>query len=607
MRMPAYLAALFLSLFLTACGGGGDSVVNESTTEADGTDGADTDGIDTGDVTTSSSIGTPSIGTGSGDSFQAGTLTVNTTSLSAGGSTQITATIVDAGNENKKIVSEEYTVIFNSGCTSEGRAEFSKDEVTTSSAEVTVTYTAKGCAGDDFITFSLYPSGSSGSDERLGVASGTITVAPAEVGELSFIDYSAPAISISTIGNNVLPKTTSITYNVSDTSGNPIANKTVDFALISGAGDVSLALESSVTNEEGNVSVVVRAGTTHTIFSVIATTIGTDGSTLISTSSLPISVTTGIPDQDSFDISVDVLNPGAYDFNGEVVNVTVFAGDQFNNPVPDGTVVNFAAESGNIEGQCSTVRGVCSVEWLSSGDRPGSHDVGLGRVNDLDPQFGNSVLGMTTIVAYTLGESGYTDANANGVYDTGELFVSYPEAFQDDNANGSLDTGEKYFDFDVNGSYDAAPTTYQGALCSPAANDAGHCESYVHVRDSMRIVQSNRYAVNIRFFEEISANVFSEIAPPALGTSGSFYVLLQDNNGNIPADGTKIITSGKGYNVYSFNGDMPSGTGELAYLGAAGLPSYGYFFSFSYSVDVDPDSVTVGTELNGVKSSVTLF
>ena len=604
MRLPAYLATLFFASVLTACGGGGDPVASGDSSNSDTSD----DGGNS-DITTSSSIDSPALGVNTGSAFQEGQLNINTTSLSAGGSTQITATIVDTGNDNKKIVSQEYTILFNSSCSSDGRAEFSKEEVTTSSGEVTVTYKAKGCSGEDFITFGLYESDNQG--ERLAVASGVINVAPAEVGALGYVDASSIAISISTIGDNVLPKTTALTFRVSDTSGNPIANKEVDFRLTNDTGGISLALDSSVTDENGDVDAVVLAGTAHAVTYVVASTLGTDGTTVISTSSLPVSVTTGLPDQDSFDISVDVFNPGAYDINGELVNVTVFASDQFNNPVPDGTIVNFATESGSVQSYCQTTQGACSVEWLSSGDRPGNHPAGLNKVNDLDPQLGTSVLGMTTIVAYTLGESGYTDQNGNGVFDVGEPFVSYPEAFQDDDADGTRDATEEFFDFDADGSYDAvAPSVYQGALCSDAAKVAGHCAEFVHVRDSIRIVQSNHYAVNMRFYNETApgSGVYTEVSSPSLSPGGgTFYVLLQDNNGNIPANGTNVSVAGDGYKVYSFTGEMPSSTGELDSDGSMGLPSYGFFFAVTYVPQDTPVSVTVGTELNGNASSYTVF
>lgn len=604
MRLPAYLATLIFASVLTACGGGGDPVASGDSSNSDTSD----DGGNS-DITTSSSIDSPALGVNTGSAFQEGQLNINTTSLSAGGSTQITATIVDTGNDNKKIVSQEYTILFNSSCASDGRAEFSKEEVVTSSGEVTVTYTARGCSGDDFVTFGLYEAGAT--DARLSVASGTISIAPAEVGSLGFVNTSAPAISISTIGNNVLPKSAELTFRVVDTSGNPIANKTVDFSLTNQTGGISLALNSSVTNESGEVSAVVLAGTTHAVTYVVASTISTDGATRISTSSLPVSVTTGLADQDSFDLAVDVFNPGAYDFNGESVTVTAFASDQFNNPVPDGTVVNFAAESGSIGSFCETAEGQCSVEWYSSGVRPGNHDVALGKVNDLDPQFGTSVLGMTTIVAYTLGESGFTDQNGDGVFSIGEPFVSYGEAFQDDNADGVRDSTEKFFDFDSDGVFDSTgPSLYQGALCADSALNGGHCSEYVHVRDSVRIVQSSRYVANIRFFQETApgSDTYTEGTPVLNSMSGGeFFVLLQDANGNIPADGTSVSVTGDGYRIFSFNGEMPSSTGEIANAAARGLPSYGYFFKVTYTPEDTPISVTVQTSLNNSTQAISIF
>ncbi|MDO6804468.1 hypothetical protein Q4595_18620, partial [Wenyingzhuangia sp. 1_MG-2023] len=158
-----------------------------------------------------------------------------------------------------------------------------------------------------------------------------------------------------------------------------------------------------------------------------------------------ISLTTGIADQASFDIAVDIFNPGAYATNGTEVSVTVYAADQYQNPVADGTVVNFTAESGTIESYCVTTTGTCSVTWYSSGVRPGKHEASLDRVNEIDPQGRvydgfiedsdcvSTVCGMTTITAYTVGESSYTDTNGNGTFDvlddTGaEPYVSYPEA-----------------------------------------------------------------------------------------------------------------------------------------------------------------------------------
>src|SRR5690606_41908472 len=51
---------------------------------------------------------------------------------------------------------------------------------------------------------------------------------------------------------------------------------------------------------------------------------------------------------------------------------SVIAYDYAGNAAPDGTAINFVAESGFIEpASCTTVGGTCSVNWQSGGLRPG--------------------------------------------------------------------------------------------------------------------------------------------------------------------------------------------------------------------------------------------
>lgn len=613
MRTPAYLAALFLSLFLTACGGG-DPVAGAGTDGStdDATDNTDNiDDADAGDVTTSSNIDSPSIGNGVGESFSEGVLNIDTKSLSAGGSTQITATIVDAGNSNKQIVSQEYTVLFSSPCASDGKAEFSKDSVTTSSGSVTVTYKAKGCSGSDFVTFTLTNAGT-----PLDLASGSITIAPAEVGSLTYVDVSAPAISISTIGNNVLPKTSTVTFRVADRSDNPIANKTVDFSLTKSVGGVSLALDSSVTDENGEVQAIVLSGTSHTTVSVVAVTLGTDGITEIPTSSLPISITTGIPDQDSFDISASVFNPGAYDVNQVEVEITAAVGDQFQNPVADGTIVNFTAESGLIDSFCLTEAGTCTVTWKSSGYRPGEENDSefddLNRVNESNVKAGTSAFGITTILAYTEGEGGYTDSNNNGVYDDGEAFEAFPEAIRDDdvlnftltNDTTDLDTDvngpvEFFADYNANGLRDAAPSVYQGALCSDAAKGLGHCGSLMNVRDLIVISQSDSNQILSYLFER-SGDTFTSFSGSLdldnngiPDDSGAFWVFVTDINGAMPAAGTSLSVSGDGYDIGGNSGAVDNSVGLLP-TSYVGLPSsFGQLYQVNFTPDGTPKKIVL--------------
>jgi hypothetical protein len=553
MRMPAYLAALFLSLFLTACGGGGDPVVSDSSTGTDN----DTTG-DTGDSADNAIvIGNAEIGVSSGDSYQDGVLNINSSNLSAGGTTLISATIVDANNSNSLVTTQEYNVIFSSACASEGKAQFSEAEKFVSSGKVTVNYTATGCEGGDEITFTIYNSTSGSADlsEAQAVAKGVVTVAAQEIGTILYVGTETPAISIKTIGNAVLPKQSVLTFKVLDKDGNPVANREVTFKLTVNTGGIEVSQNSVFTNDNGEVQAIVNAGTAHATTSVIASTTGTDGESIIETTSSGLSITTGIVDQDSFEIVADILNPGGYDSSGEEINVTAIAADQFQNPVPDGTVINFTAESGVIESTCQTSGGRCTVTWYSSGDRPGNADSGLQRVNEQDPFDSSTIKGMTTIMAYTIGEHGFTDSNNNGVYDINEPFVSYAEPIRDDDwdsvhdTNGSLPV-EFFADFDGDNTRGSAPSMYRGALCSDAAKAAGHCEGLSYIGDSLRIVQSekNSLIASIRYFVSNKDDSIEEVSGSSYASY--FRVLLQDNNGNIPHLGSSMEASAEGYDVF---------------------------------------------------------
>lgn len=548
MRMPAYLAALFLSLFLTACGGGGDPVVSDSAAETEGEETPD-------EVTTSSTVANPQIGTGTGNDFLSGSLLITQSTLSAGGSTQITATIVDADEGNKKIVSQEYFVEFSSSCSTDAKAEFSKENVQTSSGEISVTYTATGCSGSDLITFTLR---NLDGQSSIDVATGTITVAPPEIGAITYIGADAAAISIATIGDAVLPKLTTLTFKVLDRGNNPVSNRTVEFELSNNSGGMALSLISSVTNESGEVKTAILSGSTHGITTVRATTYATDNTTKIYTTSQQISVTTGIADQDSFSLVVDKLSTRGWDSfgTGSEVEVTAFANDHFQNPVPDGTIINFMADSGSIGSSCETVAGTCSVTWLSANPRPGSDWAGNLFVADntriydaqlvtYDASWNGGLPGVASVTAYTIGEAGFSDSNGNDLYDAGEEFTPYAEAFLDANDNGIYDYNsstnprEEVIDFNSDGSHSAAPSTYQGITCS---DNSTHCQSLLHVRDTVKfLVASAQTVVSLYSVSGTSSGDLTGSSCVVMdGEDIELTYLISDVNGLMPPTGTSI-------------------------------------------------------------------
>ncbi len=427
----------------------------------------------------------PKLGRIDDGSFTQGNVYLVSDTIPGGGSTALRVDIVDGNQSDEQVTNRAYGLVATSECLEQlpSLASFTAVEKITSKGFDTFTYNAEGCEGEDEITISLYDvvDGNMDVTELLDSATVTVTVEPVELGSIAYNSATAEAISISTIGDPVLPKQTRLTFTVTDEYGEVMEDQIVVFELtnITASGsdsDLSLAQITDVTNAEGQVTAIVNAGTRHTVFAVLAKILedGADPENyqpeevLIQTTSQPISVTTGIPDQDSFDLSADVFNPGAYDFNGAVVNVTAHAADQYQNPVPDGTIVNFTAESGIITSYCTTSAGACSVTWTSSGTRPGRHEGALDRVNEIDPQAGliseipenKTVLGMTTITAYTVGEAGYTDTNGNGRFDWYELasrpsLDSNGDGFvdRDDNLDGKIDedsNGDGYVDADLN-------------------------------------------------------------------------------------------------------------------------------------------------------------
>ncbi|WP_221795810.1 hypothetical protein [Oceanobacter mangrovi] len=549
--------------------------------------------------------------------------------LSAGGTMLIKANIVDANDSDAQISGTTYGVTLESSCVEDGTATLDEEEKTTTNGEVRFTYTAAGCLSDSFSAY-LYTVVDGELTTRINseAITGIIFIQSAEVGGISFDSVSEAYLSLKDIGDPVLPKQSVVTFTVVDQQGEPVEGQEVDFSLNNTTGGITLGsgltTDTDVTDSSGQVTVIVNSGSSHAVTSVRATTLSGSG-VEISTNSQPITITTGIADQDSFDIAVDVFNPRAYDFNGTEVSVTVYAADQYQNPVADGTTVNFTAESGTIESSCETSGGTCSVTWYSSGTRPGNHATSLHRVNELypvddpsttDDETLNTILGMTTITAYSIGEGGYTDTNGNGLFDVltsgdPEPFVGLAEAFRDDNWNGAVDTYnsapvEFFADFDSDEVYDDTESTvYQGVTCSDSAVALGHCANLAHVRQSIRIIQSDSNVV-MRLYTSADGVNFTEVDDITLGVSGTFYVLLQDGNGNFPASGTSLALSGSGYDVFGSSGDVGNSLGYLLEEDSSytGLPTFGRLYNVSYTAEDEPENIEITA--SGDEASLTV-
>ena len=173
--------------------------------------------------------------------------------------------------------------------------------------------------------------------------------------------------------------------------------------------------------------------------------------------------------------------------------------DRFNNPVPDGTVVNFTTEGGTIEGSCQTsgypIASGCSVTWTSQEPRPDDHRV--------------------TVLATVIGQETYYDKNGSGVFDDGDTFDDLPEAFRDDDESNSFDPDaynfrtdsagnydfskdEKYIDYDGSATYSLGDGLFNGVPCfhstdcAPDANNlAGSSSLLTTLNASSRLIMAS--------------------------------------------------------------------------------------------------------------------
>lgn len=218
--------------------------------------------------------------------------------------------------------------------------------------------------------------------------------------------------------------------------GEPVPTKQVTGVLTNTDGGISFCGnngQSLISNASGEVEFSICSGTLPATVQVRAT-LDENPSTFALSNLLTIQ--TGLPTQRFFDISATELNfwaGGLFTnrFNGNEVEISVFAADRQGNPVPQGTNIVFVSEGGQLitsgNSSCTIgTNGRCSVKLVGQEYRP------LGSsVPGADPRPGR-----VTVLAYTDGEESFIDANNNNRYDAGELFEDLGLHFIDKDEDG---------------------------------------------------------------------------------------------------------------------------------------------------------------------------
>lgn len=491
--------------------------------------------------------------------------------ISAGATTGFNVALVD---ENDARIANPTPVTFTSTCVVNSQATID-ESISTINGVASATFEDISCAGatgnSDQIVASVVINNST-----LTIVK-DITILPESVGSVSFVSATPESIVLSGTGGQGNSSVSTLLFQVNGALGNPLAQQEVSFQLNTTAGGLTLAPAEGLTNSQGQVSTRVTAGSVPTPVRVSASVQGLGGE-IAQTQSDLLSVSTGLPDQNSFTLSASTLNPEAFNVSGQEVTIRVRLADSFNNPVPNGTTVNFTTESGIITDACRTGadilgfidpdaanNGTCSVTWTSASPRTNDH--------------------RTTILAYAIGHETLFDANGNNAYDdtdggpildgtdsgfsvsnygqTG--FVDLSEAWRDDDEDDIRDESEIFIPFNGNGSFDLADGLFNGPQC----NSETLCDSdaaSIHIRRSLVLVTSSSealyrlYADNpndtIATFD--SANIFASndinvTANDSLtdssgryelaeGSSVVIYIVYYDTAEQVLANGTSLGT-----------------------------------------------------------------
>jgi hypothetical protein len=536
--------------------------------------------------------------------------------LAAGATTVISVSIFDIDGS---LFIPPLNVEFTSNCAVSTPPKAVLDaNVTSVGGIATATYRADGCSPEDTVTVTVITGGDAITETIV------IPVNEAQVGSMEFVGVSNPVIALKGTGGQGRSETSTVEFRVLDENGNSASQKDVTFELTNDAGGISISPTSAQSNNDGLVQTVVRSGDVPGAVRVLAYITPTDTdpgnhNNRISVVSDIMAISTGLPDNNSFTLSPATFNPEGFQRDGEIVNVTVFMADHFNNPVPDGTAVELTTEGGAIEPNCTTVGGSCTVEWNSQNVRPYT-DIELYQnsvAQKCDFYFGGpapctlGILkadgsrdgplgGRFTIMAFALGEESFTDLNGNGVFDAGEYYSGYdlPEAFIDHNANEVYDgiscedptdpcapensnggEFEEFWDFNNDDVFNQADGVYNGYLCSDAALASGHCKwEPIHVRRNVHMIMSGSNAV-IRVVTATNSGTCDNVLTTNTDGSTNTAIVLEDSDLSsqcdvsavdlsvvLDADAEDVGVGGAQMRVYFsdiFNNPLPEGTTVL--------------------------------------------
>ncbi|WP_022939845.1 Ig-like domain-containing protein [Psychromonas hadalis] len=467
---------------------------------------------------------------------------------------------------------------------------------------------------------------------------------PAEPGvPASFVYIGATPswIAVKGTGGAGRQESSLVGFKLIDRNGEAVENVDVDFSLVAPAG-TSIDPSTGTTNADGIVSTTVLSGT---VSGPVRVNVTTDSG--ITTVSDSLSVSTGLPDQDSISLSFSTNAPEALKIDGVTSAITIRLADKYNNAVPDGTMIYFTTEGGAIRdeatgthGSCLTVASKCSLVWESQNPRPKGNELhqfkngcaawAYGERVDFGPcinagGMGRPYGGRATITAYTLGEEIFVDNDADGWFTAGDDFFAknnLSEVFYDHNEDGFYkeessainigDEEEGYADLSPqDGVYSDGSESdynkYNGLLCALESEKAGLCSRKpVYVRASGVMTM----AASVPYIRVQNGGIDTgSIDLRGTNAQQDLTVYLAGIYNNAPPSGTTVVVS-------TDNGELSGPTDWL--IGGASSNIDGvlpFLFTFTITQEESPNKKTSGKLSivittpggNGIASTITTY
>lgn len=532
-----------------------------------------------------------------GNTVTVSTPAFGTSPLSAYGTTSVTVNVLVNGVAPTSPLTVTFSSICASAPTASGtgtKAVLTSSTTTAASGAATVSYRDNGCAQTDTVTAAV--AGTTATN------SAPLLVNPPDIGALQFVAANPIIIALQGTGGQT---TSTVQFKVVDSAGNPLAGTAVTMGLSTTVGGITMSSASATSDAAGLVQTIVSSGTISTPVRVTATAPGVVSGTTLNTQSSQLTITTGIPDQDSFSLSGSTLSTEGWNIDGLTSTITARLSDHFNNPAPDGTSINFTTEGGSIVGTCSTVNGACSSTFTTQNPRPSN--------------------GRVTVLAYAVGEESFTDLDGDGLADLvpNELIdangnsTDMPEAFVDYNEDGLRGATEPFIDFNSDGIYNPADGKFNGVLCNESvSSSAGTCSASksIHVRRSLVLTLSSSTPSPLALFDNSTPPVSAtSISLPACdnpanlsmlsGPVTTYYVRVVDIHGNaMPAGTTITFTTSNGAVVSTPSFTLANNTGCSSAFPGCPASAASSLFEY-YSVRLQSDATSDGAACTNAKTS----